>query len=206
MTQTQTPTRTLEDFEAQVRSVAIRVAHEQGFCDSGLNDVLRELGLPEKLTYRIPVRVADAVVRVSVRDAQSEDEAREMLRADPQRTLKSLERTTGLTVAQFEVLDAPPQPEPDAGVPLPGQARPAEGTWYAVSTQSGGPNQCRVRNEEGGIPDLYCTRPAGHPADWHVAAGMNAGVLAVFPAQEGDVRSDGLFGSDDYEDEDEDDD
>lgn len=200
MTQTQTPTRTLEDFEEQVRSVAIRVAQETGWCDSGLNDVLRELGLPEKKSFRIPVRIAGAVVRVRVDDAQSEDEAREMLRADPVRTLKTLRRKTNLAVTEFEVMDPPPQPDPDSGVPLPGQVRPEEGTWYAVSEASGGPNQCRVRDQFSN-PELYCTRPVGHPADWHVAAGMNAGVLAVFPAQEGDVRTDNFVYEDDDDEE-----
>ena len=50
--------RDFEAFKTQVRVVAIRVADEQNWCDSGLNEVLEELGLPRKQgEYRARVTV-----------------------------------------------------------------------------------------------------------------------------------------------------
>lgn len=56
--------RVMEAFKDQVREVAIRVADEEGWCDSGLNEVLEELGLEGKtsegtltLTVRVKVKV-----------------------------------------------------------------------------------------------------------------------------------------------------
>jgi hypothetical protein len=68
--------REYDRFREQVRDVAIRVAEDEGWCDSGLNEVLRELGLPPKTTtWRVPVVArAEQVVYVEV-EAADEDEA-----------------------------------------------------------------------------------------------------------------------------------
>jgi hypothetical protein len=68
--------REYDAFRDQVRDVAIRVAEDEGWCDSGLNEVLRELGLPPKTTtWRVPVVArAEQVVYVEV-EAADEDEA-----------------------------------------------------------------------------------------------------------------------------------
>lgn len=186
---TEAPVRTLEEFEQQVRSVAIRVAEENDWCDGGLNDVLRELGLPEKKIFYVPVRInGEYTYQVPVNDVQSEEEARASVAADPERTIKYLGYHYGGYVKSFQVVEPPAQPDPESGVPLKGQPCPEEGEFYATSTESGGPNQCRVRGVMSS--DVYCTRPLGHTADWHVAAGKNAGVLEVWPAEEGDKRPD----------------
>lgn len=206
-----TATETDVTFEQKVRTEAIKFAREHGYCDSAVNEFLQRIGLPPKQTFKIPVRVPGLIepVRLRVDDANSDAEARDMLRSDPERTLRTLSRKLHFKVGEFEVPDAPPAPP--AGVPAPGQPCPEEGEWYAVSTQSGGPNQCRVRDAEGENPELYCTRPVAHTADWHVAAGKNAGVLATWPAKEGDVRTDGVtaggfYDGEDYDDDDEEDD
>lgn len=68
--------RELDEFKATVREVAIRVAGEQGWCDLGLNAVLDELGLPQKVTrFKVPITVtASQQVWVEV-DADDEDDA-----------------------------------------------------------------------------------------------------------------------------------
>lgn len=68
---------THDEFRAQVREVAMRVAEEQSWCDTGLNGVLDELGLDRKYNqYRVSVQVtATQTVWVSGIEAGSEDEA-----------------------------------------------------------------------------------------------------------------------------------
>lgn len=65
-----------EAFREQVREVAIRVAGEQEWCDPGLNGVLRELGLPEKVVaFKVAIQVTAKQTVWVVVDATSEDEA-----------------------------------------------------------------------------------------------------------------------------------
>lgn len=47
----------LAQFQQEVREVAIRVADEQGWCDSGLNEVLEELGLDSKEPPRVKATI-----------------------------------------------------------------------------------------------------------------------------------------------------
>jgi hypothetical protein len=66
----------LEDFQAHVRKVALKVQARQGWSDDGLNTVLRDLGLREKKVTRVTVEVA--LTRrgtVVLTDADSEEEA-----------------------------------------------------------------------------------------------------------------------------------
>lgn len=180
---------TLEEYKTKLRTVLIRVAAEEGYCDNGLNDVLQELELPTVSKFVLPVRVNGHATKLVIRDAQTEDEAKAIL-ADPDKAKAILGQAGywfGDGPVELEVIEPPAQPAPGTGVPLTGDSAPAEGTWYATSVVSGGPNQCRVDGYVNG--NLYCTRPLGHAADWHVAAGKNAGVLEVWPAKEGDVRS-----------------
>lgn len=186
---------TLEEFQTKVRETAIRVADEMGWCRDGLNAELVALGLkPVADPIRVPVKLTlagvgkEVVIRMEVRDADGINDAIDKLRTDPDRTLKYASQTGWGEVKEFEVLEPPTQPTAGSGVPAIGDANPGEGEWWTKSTVSGGPNQCRVTNEY--FEGLYCTRPVGHAADWHVAAGQNAGVLAVFPAAEGDTRPD----------------
>lgn len=179
----------LAKYKERVRAEAIRVAAEQRWCDDGLNTTLRNLDLAPKQRFTVKVRVkSEQVVKLRVDEAESLEQAIDMLRSDPERTSKSLQRRTGMAATDFEVVEPPAQPDADSGVPTPGQPAPEEGEWYAKSAASGGPNQCRVTSDY--FDGVYCTRSVEHPADWHVAAGKNAGVLATWPAQEGDVRSD----------------
>lgn len=68
--------RKFDAFREQVRDVAIRVASEESWCDTGLNAVLKELDLPRKSRpFEVQVRLTQ-VVTVTV-DAEDEDDARE---------------------------------------------------------------------------------------------------------------------------------
>lgn len=180
---------TLEEFQTAVRTEAIRVAKENSWCDAGLNETLERLGLAKVQTFRILARVAGKTYRVEVRDAESEEQARKQLKANPAKALALLnDEGYGFGVGtEVEIVEPPAQPAADSGVPLTGEPAPAEGEWYATSVVSGGPNQCRVNGYMNS--DVYCTRPVDHAFDWHVASGKNAGVLEVWPAQEGDVRT-----------------
>lgn len=72
--------RALDTFRAEVRTVAIRVAEEQGWCDEGLNDVLAELGMePKETEWEVEVEVTarqTVTVRVTAKD---EAEAQEKI-------------------------------------------------------------------------------------------------------------------------------
>lgn len=209
-------TETFEDYKGRVRAEAIRVAKEMGWCDDGLNKSLKTLDLKPVQTFRVPVKATAGentqTITMEVREAETIGWAIAMLRNDPERTLKYLGRFFYEPITEFEVLEPPTQPTAGEGVPLIGDPPLEDGEWYATSTESGGPNQCRVVSDY--YPLVYCTRPLGHAHDWHVAAGKNAGVLAVFPAAEGDVRPDADRFAEkpayespddaDYEDEDED--
>lgn len=65
-----------ERFKTQVRDLAIEKAVDENWCDDGLNNALRELGLtPKSVDYRVPVDVrATQTVYVTV-SATSEDDA-----------------------------------------------------------------------------------------------------------------------------------
>lgn len=189
-------------FKQQVRAEALRVQREMSWCDSGLNETLSRLGLPQKTDVRVPVRLIEVprqprveTVSLLVPDAESAEHARTLL-ADREELTRRIRRAFG-SYWEPELLQ--PAPTDGTGVPVVGEERPAEGTWYATSAAPGGPNQCRVVDEQTGV---YCTRPLAHPADVHVAAGNSAGVLAVWEASPGDVRPDPHADYDDPEDDD----
>mgnify|MGYP001550756403 CR=1 FL=1 len=72
-----------EQFRTQVREKAIEVAANEGWCDSGLNEALEELGLePKTRTFDVEVQVtASQMVTIEV-EAADEDEAREIAERD----------------------------------------------------------------------------------------------------------------------------
>jgi hypothetical protein len=170
----------LDAYRRLVRDEAYRVAKENGWCDSGLRQSLERLGLEPKQLFRVQIRAQrTAEFSMSVA-ADSEAEARQLLRDEPQR----MREYAGTGYTSFEVIEPATAPT-GADTPQVGQRRPAEGTWYATSVTSGGPNQCRVWNSR---HTLYCTRPADHPVDLHVAAGNSAGVLDVWAVGPFDQR------------------
>lgn len=188
----------LDAYKRRVRDEAYRAAKENGWCQQGLERSLQHLGLEPKQVFRVQVRAQRAPQEFTVAvSADSEAEARQLLRDEPQR----VRDYAGTGYTSFEVIDpaaAPAAADSATGTPQIGQARPAEGTWYAMSRESGGPNQCRVWNSGHSV---YCTRPAGHPVNVHVAAGNSDGVLDVWPAAEGDQRG-SEFPSRGYDDDD----
>jgi hypothetical protein len=115
-------------FRKKVREVALKVQGDQGWCDDGFNEAMQELGLPEKKTFRIPVRihtVAKPVERVIartivVRDAETEEEARmKTLARDPE----ELARDEGLG-DRFASVRVEAVPPPASPVLAPGRVTP----------------------------------------------------------------------------------
>lgn len=68
-----------EAFKEQVREKAIEVAASNGWCDEGLNEVLKELGLePKTRSFNVIVRVYGFQdVEVEIDEAANWDDARE---------------------------------------------------------------------------------------------------------------------------------
>lgn len=143
-------------FRQLVREEAIRVARDQGWCDSGLNRTLSRLGLPEKRDVRVRVQVTrpsmprEYVLRVS--DAETEEQARALLAA-PGRLDREVRDQLGVLARDgytFSVVEpapaaAPAAPASAGAVPQVGQPAPAEGPWYRLAQVSGDPGQCRER-------------------------------------------------------------
>lgn len=73
--QSETAIQALQDFRRRVRDKAIEVAAEQDWCRPGLNEVLRDLGLPEHdPRFKVPLRVrAYQTVWVEVSASDEED-------------------------------------------------------------------------------------------------------------------------------------
>lgn len=73
----------LDRFKERVREKAIEVADRMDWCDPGLNEVLRELGLPEKvLRWKVPIVVtARQTVWITV-SADSEEYASRQVDTD----------------------------------------------------------------------------------------------------------------------------
>lgn len=70
-------------FRQQVRSKAIEVAQQESWCRDGLNEALRDLGLPEHTSrFRVPLTVtATQTIWVEV-EADDEDDAIERVDSD----------------------------------------------------------------------------------------------------------------------------
>lgn len=202
-------------YKAQVRAEALRVAADQGWCDSGLNRTLRTLGLSEKRDVSVRVQISRPAPQpreyvLRLRDAETEEQARQLL-ADPQRLAREVSRQVGFRLGGSDgftatvVEPAAATPPADAGaVPQVGQPCPPEGTWYRVARVSQDPAQCRELHAGG---TWYCTRPTGHEvseASPHVAAGRNEGVRHVW-AEGGTPRASWLDNTDDDDDDEYDD-
>ncbi len=80
----------LLSFRDQVREVAIRVAGENGWCDSGLNEVLDELGLdPKTSTWLVEVEVTARQTRTVSVEAVSEEAAQDQVVQNEDEVLSS---------------------------------------------------------------------------------------------------------------------
>lgn len=186
----------LAAFKSQVREEAIRVASEQGWCDSGLNRTLGRLGLPEKQQPRrvtVPIMVTSPVsVRVEIEGVASDAEALERIRREPELALSVARRMYG---GHNSTIDLAPLPEPAAprepGVaPAVGDPKPEYGEWHSPSADG---RQCGQHDENGN----WCTRDRNHTSP-HVASDSRR-VLAVWDG-EGSRNDDDDFDYNDTDD------
>lgn len=148
----------LEEYKERVRKEAIRVAQEQEWCDDGLNQALRNLDLPEKKNFRVPVQVISRrVVFAEVIDANSQEEA----------NAKVLDR-------QWQIDNGFDYPEVELAKPKD----PEEQTMGDIDTtfDAVGP-RCRKTDRRG----WSCTRERAHEGQ-HIS-GNSEMVQAVWPQE-----------------------
>lgn len=167
-------TEDLTVYKRLVRREAIRLATEHDWCDSGLNGVLQELGLPEKQVFRVPV---DVMVRqrvsVAISDAESLEDARERIAAGGHVTevQQAVGATPGSRVRYVK------HDMPEAGVYVYGDPDPtAYGERGNSSSRAMREERCGANSPQGYV----CTwESADHEGD-HVAGAYNE-VIAVWP-------------------------
>lgn len=182
--------RTVADAEAeliaykkQVRDEAIRVAAQQSWCDTGLNETLRNLALPEKRNYDIPIRVQVEVIRnVTVTGAESEEDARSKVfgQGDGQQWVRE-QYGSGYRYLAHEVPEPVTPDEAKVGDVDPTRAE----RLAARQSDTTNPGGVTRRTCEKTTDDFnyYCNRPAGHPPTQHVAV-TDYVVVAVWPVDE----------------------
>lgn len=157
----------LEAYKAKVRAEALRIKQQQGYCDEGFNETMRNLDLPELKLFRVPVKLvtrATSALSVEVREAQTEEEARSLITTDYLRGL-------GYQVDEFEI----PTPK-DVNDPT------LERGDYGNPSQVFGRNQCDTRFRTRERTAWYCTRPRSHrdsKSTFHVAAGSDGQIIGV---------------------------
>lgn len=141
---------TLDEYKALVRREALRVQNEMGWCDDGLNETLRNLGLPEKFgPVRVPVRVrTERIQVVTIEDAENIEDAHRRA-TDPEYMAEKL-RVDRHELVHVEVVE---EKDPDL------LRRGDFDTSYEPRFR----NQCGVR-----LNGRSCTR-ARHDTGQHVA-------------------------------------
>lgn len=175
----------LEAFKRQVREEALRVQKDQGWCDDGLNTTLRNLGLPEKKNYEIRVRVTlEHITRVTVRDADSEEQAREQVFAeyqdDPARFVQSYYGRDYKYVSHDTPI--PPNPNEAEVGDLDPTRDERDAARLSGTTNPGGVTRYSCENWND-ARSYYCSRPRNHGGAQHVS-GDGTRVTAVWPVDE----------------------
>lgn len=167
-------TEDLTVYQRLVRREAIRLAAANDWCDSGLNGVLEQLGLPPKQTFRVPV---DVMVRqrvsVAITDAETLEEARERVAAGEH--VAEVQQAAGAGPGSRVRYVEHALPEP--GVYVFGDPDPTgygeRGNSTSRATREG---RCGVSSPSGYV----CTWESADHAGDHVAASYNE-ILAVWP-------------------------
>lgn len=163
---------TLDEYKAMVRKEALRVQSEQGWCQDGLNQTLRNLGLPEKQgPVRVPVEVTlKRVIVMTVDDVESEEEA--YAKADDHEYVKQHVETVYGQHDRLVGHQLAPRKDPEELV---------AGDFDTSYAQRRA--QCENYNGKG----IYCTRERGHTGRQHVGSSGES-VMAVWPIEEGTSR------------------
>lgn len=142
-------------YKKMVRRLAIEEASNRGWCDSGLNKYLEKLGLAPKVP--VYVRVTTLVEQgysILVPDAESREEAREMLAADDKRVRELLKSQVGGNYV-FRDVEVPELPDPSTQ-PVVGEI---DALYWRFGDQGGSTPRC---NQYGRYSDYQCTRVFGH--------------------------------------------
>lgn len=174
---TSTIPTTLTEYQQFVRTEALKVQVDMGWPDEKLNATLKALGLPEKLTFQVPVKITGTMtVLANVTDATSEEEARASVTTKTHDDLATLCSTAGVSAGHFgnligELTTVPTMDECKVGDPDLTLAN----TSVRIATERGNRTRCDTYNNSG----YYCTRPLSHEGQ-HVAGG-GVLVVAVWP-------------------------
>lgn len=161
----------LEAYKRQVRAEAIRVAAQQGWCDTGLNETLTTLDLPPKREYTVPVALTVTYIYPTViNDADSYEDAVEKVRtrvaeSDAQQYVENVlgSQYKAVSVGVAEI------PDPDNAVM--GDADP---TQRELAEADG--NTCGEYSPRG----RYCMRAYNHGGTQHLRV-HNSRVTEVWP-------------------------
>lgn len=163
----------LHTYKRLFRRLAIQEAADLSWCDSGLNEYLAAMGLRPKAPQYVPVEVTTTRrVLVRVDDADTRDEAREIL-ADEQRRTEAITRELGA----LRIVDSVVAPAAAPGEPVVGD--PDELYWQDVE---GTAARCGVRSR---WREYVCTRAHGHDGDLHVGATDDRVVRAFWRGDQG---------------------
>lgn len=174
-----------EELRRTTRAEAIRVAREQRWCDDGLNQTLRNLGLAEKREYDVPVTVTisrEAVITVT--DAESMEDARAKVAAGEFNDGTSVEGWvqgylgSGNHLVSWEVPEVKPPSEVEVGDLDPTMEE--QNAFHAMVGDAR--YTARTCGDGHNFPDGtygYCTRPRNHDLDQHVA-GNGSRVIGVW--------------------------
>lgn len=169
---TTTAPTTLHEYQEFVRKEALKIQADMGWPDEKMNATLRALGLPEKLVFRIPLKVTiEQIVVFRVDDAASEDEARQSIRdKSPEELERMVRNVTPLygRLADTELTEMPTTfAVGDNDTTL---------TNSSVNAAYRGENYCE--NYEPDRGRHYCTRRKGH--DGQHAQGDSGRIVAVW--------------------------
>lgn len=169
-----------EEFQRQTREEAVRVAARQGWCDTGLNETLRNLGLPEKREFVVPVKiVTEQTTNITVTDAMSMEDAVAMVAAgkwNGDTTPESFTRGywgNSVTYVSHAVPTRRGVTECEVGDMDPTGEEREEFRNLSDPVERRTRNTCdqgHSREDDGG-GYYYCTRPRNHDADRHVGGG-----------------------------------
>lgn len=163
----------LHEYQEYVRKEALKIQRDMNWPDEKLNETLRALGLPEKLTFAVPVEITGTMIMAFyVTDAEDEAAARATIASKTPDELREMIRSRvsmgGFANLTPTLIDALP-PLTDGGLDIT-LANPA------MNDRSYPRSYCE--NYEPIHGRHYCTLPRGHEGDH--AQGNGTNIVAVW--------------------------
>lgn len=166
MTDTSTTESPLEAYKRQVRDEALQVQRDMNWPDEKMNATLRALGLPEKRTFHVAVKVtAETIVSVQITDAETEEEARQKAVSKEFSELRREIRASAWRANSVEVYE---RPDGEYTVGDPHMPPLLDSGHYR--------EWCRATTDGG----YECSLPKAHEGLQH-AASNDTNVVAVWP-------------------------